>query len=151
MSDQRDPDGPPADVMDVAFTVPAHIAGTKWEPVYNEMLDRMRREASGLTMNTVQFLLIERIARFYVDMRLREDDGTQAQLSVKDQKEFNTFWLSMTQEFNKQLFNGQEKVREALVLEIQRILTNRLPLVKDDLERKNLRRALQEDFANLRF
>jgi hypothetical protein len=75
MSDQRDPDGPPADVMDVAFTVPAHIAGTKWEPVYNEMLDRMRREASGLTMNTVQILLIERIARFYVDMRLREETG----------------------------------------------------------------------------
>lgn len=151
MSDQRDPDGPPADVMDVAFTVPAHIAGTKWEPVYNEMLDRMRREASGLTMNTVQILLIERIARFYVDMRLREDDGTQAQLSVKDQKEFNSFWLSMTQEFNKQLLNGQEKVREALVLEIQKILSSRLPLVKDDTERKNLRRALQEDFASLRF
>ena len=40
---------------------------------------------------------------------------------------------------------------DALVLEIQKILTSRLPLVKDDTERKNLRRALQEDFANLRF
>jgi hypothetical protein len=57
----------------------------------------------------------------------------------------------MTQEFNKQLLNGQEKVREALVLEIQKILSSRLPLVKDDTERKNLRRALQEDFASLRF
>jgi hypothetical protein len=60
-------------------------------------------------------LLIERIARFYVDMRVREETGEINRSSaIKEQKEFNSFWLSMTVEFNKQLLNSQEKLRDAL-------------------------------------
>lgn len=128
---------------------PAHIRGTRWEPVYNEIVQRMRNEAKGLTMNTSQELLIERIATFYVEVRFREEDDTLPPLTMKEHAEFNKNWLDMVREFNKLLLSGQEKLREALVMEIQTILINRLSLIKDPEQRRELRRALQEDFARL--
>lgn len=148
MTEYRDPDAAPEDILQQAFVVPEHLTGTRWEPVYNEILERMTREANGLAMGTVQNLLMERIARFYVDMRHREEDP-ERELSIRDQKEFNSFWLSMTVEFNKQLKDSQDKLREALLLEVQGILLNRLNLIKDEAQRKAFRRALQEDFSNL--
>lgn len=149
MSTVRDLDAAPVDALADVLEVPAHIVGSKWEPIFVEILSRMQREASGLSLGTVQVLLMERIARFYVDMRYREENGQIQLLSIKEQKEFNSFWLSMTAEFNKQLLNSQEKLRDALILEMQGILMNRLPMVTDELERKNLRKALAEDFSRL--
>jgi hypothetical protein len=149
MDTVRNPDGPPADVLQDALSVPEHIKGTRWEPIFHEILDRMQREASGLSLGTVQTLLMERIARFYVDMRAREEDGTINRLSIKEQKEFNSFWLAMTVEFNKQLLGSQERLRDALVLAMQEILVQRLAMVSDEKERKALRVALAGDFAQL--
>jgi hypothetical protein len=149
MSTGQNEDAVYEDALDAALSVPQHIVGSRWEPIYHEILGRMKQEASGLSLGTVQILLMERIARFYVDMRMREEDGTINRLSIKEQKEFNGFWLTMTAEFNKQLLNSQEKLRDALILSMQEILLQRLPMVSDEQERKALRQALAADFAQL--
>lgn len=113
--------------------------------LHGAIVARLRREAAGLPMNTTQTLLLERIAHNYIVLRMKERSGgftTPAQ-----QKDFNTFWLSMTQEFNRLLMNNQDKMREALLLEISSIVMGGLDMIHDAEDRKALRRHFQAEFA----
>lgn len=95
-------------------------------------------------MNTVQTLLLERIATQYVTTKLREEQG---QLSLRDMKEQNAAWLSMTQEFNRLLLASEDKLREAMFREMQEIILGSLELITDDETRRNVRRHLAGEFA----
>lgn len=115
----------PLDALDEAFHLPENIEDTRLRTLYEVLVHRMRTEAKGLPMTTVQQLLIERIAYNYVVMRDRENGhhgGFQSSTSAKD---FNTFWLSMTQEFNRMLtkqetMSGNE--RKTLLKDIQQTI-----------------------------
>lgn len=138
-------DAPPLDGLAAAFRLPPEIAENEtYAALHTEIVDRLRREAAGLPMKTVQNLLIERIAYFYVAMKMREDTGEG---SLREQKELLTFWLSMTQEFNRLLEKNTEKLRDEMVLKVQNILKEALPLVQDVEDRKALRRELSAKFA----
>lgn len=94
------------DELDLAFKLPANVTDPDLRVLYEILVRRMRKEASHLPMNTVQLLLIERIAYNYIVMRSKEAANTVEEGAFShatQQKEFNTFWLSMTQEFNKQM------------------------------------------------
>lgn len=147
MSDPNPLDGPPADGLHAAFKLPPSIEGSEeMTGLHEEIVLRLRREASGLPMNTVQQLLLERIATFYVQTKMREQEG----VGVKELRELNSFWLSMTQEFNKLLTNSQDKLREAMFLDIQNILDTALKETVDDPNtRKKLRLRLAGEFAAL--
>jgi hypothetical protein len=115
----------PLDSLDGAFTIGDSIEDTRWRNLYEVLIHRMRREAADLPMNTVQQLLIERIARNYIELRIREDGGLEGFTSASAQKEFNTFWLSMTQEFNRMItkqetLSGNE--RKTLLRDIQQTI-----------------------------
>ena len=58
--------------LDGAFYLPEHIEDTNLRQLYEVLVSRMRREAATLPMNTVQQLLIERIAYNYIVMREKE-------------------------------------------------------------------------------
>ncbi len=109
--------------LDDAFTLPDAVSDAKLRSLYEVLVVRMRKEARDLPMTTVQQLLIERIAYNYIVLRSRENGEMGGFQSAAIQKDFNTFWLSMTQEFNRML-NKQET------------LTGN--------ERKNLLRAVQQ-------
>jgi hypothetical protein len=111
------------DALDDAFHLPDIIEDVRLRGLYEVLVARMRNEAADLPMNTVQQLLIERIAYNYIVLRDKEATGGFNTASV--QKDFNTFWLSMTQEFNRMLtktetMNGSE--RKALLREVQQII-----------------------------
>ena len=148
MTDDRSPlDGPPADALAAAFTLPDAIAEDETlQALYDELVSRMRREALGLPMNTGQNLLIERIASFYVQIRWRENNGL---FTPAQQKDFNTYWLALNSEFNKQLNASADKMREAMLADINQVVINAVDLIKDDETRRTVRRALAEGFATL--
>lgn len=153
MADSRcmttDPlDAAPADGLDAAFDLPEHIRDdARLVELHGEIVGRLRREASALPMSTVQTLLLERIAFYYVDLQYKERNNGFRRPT--EQKDYNTFWLSMTSEFNKLLVANQDKVREALLLEIQGIVNSALSLITDKTERQNVRRSLAVAFADI--
>lgn len=129
-----------------AFVLPEYIAqDERLSALHASVVTRLRREASGLPMNTVQHLLLERIAYNYVVIKHKEANNGFAR--ANEQKDFNTFWLSMTQEFNKLLMANQDKLREALLLEITSIVNDALSEISDPDERRSVRRNLATSFA----
>ncbi len=145
MSDVSPLDGPPADGLERAFRLPEDWDG-ELADLHQQIVQRMRREAAGLPMNTVQQLLMERIATSYVQAKMREETGA---LTLKDIKDQNAAWLAMTQEFNKLLQSGQDKLREALFAEIQTIIMNATEEITDPESLRNFRRRLAGDFASI--
>lgn len=140
-------DGPPVDGLQAAFTLPRIVAEDETlASLYDTMVARLRREAQGIPMNTVQQLLIERIASFYVQIKHKENTGT---FTMNQQKEFNSYWLSLTQEFNRLLQASDDKLREALLTDIQRIVSEALEVITDPEERRTVRRQLAGGFAEI--
>jgi hypothetical protein len=104
--------------LDRLFTLPEWIENTTLREAYEVIVARMRRESGRVPMNTIQQLLIERIAFNYIVLRVREtfplgDDQGFAHAGVV--KEFNTFWLSMTREFNDLLVKFRPAEKDAVM------------------------------------
>lgn len=140
-------DAAPADGLEHAFSIPDHIqTDERLVTLHAEMVQRLRREAAGLPMNTIQQLLIERIASFYVQIKYKENTNT---FTANQQKEYNSYWLQLTTEFNRLLQASDDKLREALLIEIQKIVGQAIDLITNPEDRKTVRRTLQEGFASI--
>lgn len=132
--------------LDAAFELPDIVQDEKLRALYEVLVHRMREEARHLPMNTVQQLLIERIAYNYIVLRSKEKGELGGFSHSGVQKDYNTFWLSMTAEFNRLMgksepLSGLE--RKALLKEIQQIITSTLSTVQD----KRVRAELLEKMA----
>jgi hypothetical protein len=142
------------DDLDAAFTLPEIVDDPKLRGLYEVLVHRMRKEAEPLPMNTVQQLLIERIAYNYIVMRCRENGELGGFTTAAVQKDFNTFWLSMTQEFNKMLgktetLNGNE--RKALLREVQQLILSTVNAsVNDPKTRSDLLVNMAAAFENVK-
>lgn len=140
--------------LDGAFYLPDHIDNQNLRELYEVLVSRMRKEASDLPMATVQELLIERIAYNYIVMREKERGALGGFSTTAAQKDFNTFWLSMTQEFNRMLtrsdaLSGNE--RKTLLREVQQlILTTVNSSVSDPRTRSNLLTHMAAAFENVK-
>lgn len=137
--------------LDVAFELPDVVADPKLRALYEVIVARMMSEASSLPMTTVQILLIERIAYNYVVLRCKErgELGGFAHSSV--QKDYNTFWLAMTSEFNKMLGKGDPLgggERKALLRDVQKIIAEILTSVADPKIRNELLERMATAFES---
>lgn len=88
-----------------AYALPDFVP-EELQVLHSELVSRLREEARHIPhMGTIAELLIERIAFNYILLRYKEgatDDNARVGFThERNQKEFNTFWLTMTQEFNK--------------------------------------------------
>jgi hypothetical protein len=123
----------PLDDLDYAFELPSVVTDAKLRSLYEVLVHRMRQEARHLPMNTVQQLLIERIATNYIVLRSKErgDLGGFAHAGV--QKDYNTFWLAMTAEFNRLLAKSDAAGdRVGLLKEMHSIIVNTLTTTLPD-------------------
>lgn len=140
--------------LDDAFHLPENIEDERLRGLYEVLVARMRSEASELPMNTVQQLLIERIAYNYIVLRDRENGAMGGFATANAQKDFNTFWLSMTQEFNRMLcksetMSGSE--RKALLREVQQLILQTVnSSVNDPKTRSNLLVSMAAAFENVK-
>jgi hypothetical protein len=97
--------------------------------MHEVLVKRFQAEAAHIPMNTVQQLLIERMATHYVFLRWKEGKTKDGQMSGfdhgRDFKDQNTFWLAMTQEFNRLLKqydpNAPEKQAERLANVLEQV------------------------------
>lgn len=141
-------DGAPLDALAPAFRLPPHIAAVEhYVDLHAEIVARLRREAAGLPMNTVQQLLLERIAANYVTIKWKEDRAEFVR--ANEQKDYNTFWLSMTIEFNKQLRENDDKLRQSMLAEVMKVTQEAMEIIEDKSVRQAVRRKLSEDFAHI--
>jgi hypothetical protein len=125
----------PMDDLDSIFTLPEDEDLTDdLRTMYEVIIARLRREANHLPMSTIQTLLLERIARNYIVLRLKESraPGQGGFAHATAQKEFNTFWLSMTVEFNRLLRASDAGGYEQTMREFASILTETLNEVLGD-------------------
>jgi len=141
----QNPDAPPANALDGAFALPERFRGQPLEEVYNEIVSRMRSESAGLPMNTLQTLMIDRIAFTYITMKDREANDSWSRPT--EMKELQGFWSSTTQEFNRLLNTSGDKAREALIAEVYKIVLEAIKLVSSEEELRKIRLKLAEDFA----
>lgn len=135
--------------LDAAFELPDVIQDAKLRTLYEVLVARMRREASHLPMNTIQQLLIERIAYNYIVLRSKERGELGGFAHSTVQKDYNTFWLTMTAEFNRMLgksdvMNGHD--RKALMRDMQAIIVNSVSGLRDPKERAEVLEKLAAEF-----
>lgn len=130
--------------MDSAFTLPESIDDEQLRTLYEVIVHRLRSEAAHLTMTTVQQLLIERIAYNYIVLRYNESNNGFAHSTA--QKEFNSFWLSMTQEFNRQVRQSDEEFRATLLNQVAGIFASVLD-TEDKETSSRLRSKFQDALA----
>jgi hypothetical protein len=135
------------DSLDDAFTLPPELVDNpRLQRLYEVIVSRMRRESQGVPMNTIQTLLMERIALNYIVMKAREQ-GLINPLSVAAQKDHQTWWLAMTAQFNKQLNKATEmEVKEKILLEVTNVIINVLSKVPDPKLKLQLKQDLMAGF-----
>ncbi len=140
--------------LDGAFFLPEHIEDPKLRDLYEVLVARMRKEASDLPMNTVQQLLIERIAYNYIVMRSKERGELGGFNTTAVQKDFNTFWLSMTQEFNRMITKADQMAgadRKQLLREVQQLILQTVnSSVTDPKTRSNLLTSMATAFEHVK-
>lgn len=128
--------------LDAAFDLPDEVCGDQGlRNLYEVIVARMRREAMYLPMNTVQQLLIERIAFNYITLKMKERHAVgdpEGFSTASVQKDFNTFWLSMTKEFNGLLDRSNKSARESILSEVRDLVLNTLSELTDPEERRSL-------------
>lgn len=142
------------DNLDAAFELPDIVEDEKLRALYEVLIYRMRKEAKNLPMNTVQQLLIERIAFNYIIMRLRERGEMGGFTTANASKDFNTFWLTMTQEFNRMLSKAETMgggERKELLREIQQLILQTVNAsVNDPKTRSDLLVNMASAFENVK-
>jgi hypothetical protein len=126
-----------------AVAARAHAA--RLRTTYEFVVDRLRREA-GKSLTTLELLLLERIAFNYVSMRGKEAAaGTERGFAhATAQKDYNTFWLALVQEFNKQTRQSDAEFREALVSQVGVIVKDLIATVEDPDLRQRLRAGMAD-------
>ncbi len=130
------------DEMDIAFELPANVTDVKLRKLFYVLVGRMRKEAAHIPMNTVQLLLIERIAYNYIIMRSKEAANTPQEGAFShatQQKEYNTFWLSMTQEFNKQVRATDAETKAQMMRVMAGVVADVLREIEDPVLQSKLR------------
>jgi hypothetical protein len=146
----RSDDLGPLDALDAAFNLPDEVCDDPGlRQLYEVIVHRMRREAQYLPMNTVQQLLIERIAFNYVVLRMREGQpvgSADGFAHATVQKDYNTFWLSMTREFNSLLERADKGNRDAILAEVRDLVLATLGGVSDAATRQDLMIKFSEAF-----
>jgi hypothetical protein len=145
---ELDPTVPPAgDAFEAAYRLPENFP-EQWRALHEEIITRLRNESRAVSMSTNMFMLIERMAYFYVGMKIREADS-EVPFSLKEQKEMLDFWLKMHAEFNKGIASTESKSRTTLLVEVQNVLRQSMKLIKDPLEKQQVNQFLNEEFARI--
>lgn len=131
-----------------AFRLPEAVAADPdLVELYVQTVNRMRQESRGIPMHTVQEFLLERIATQYVLIRYREIHNDWVGLGVTASRDANQQWLDLVKEWNKVLASGHEKLRDAVLQEVQQAVLDGIALVRAEEDRKALRLHFQERFA----
>ena len=142
MDDYRD--------LDSLFVLPDHIKD-HWRTDYEVLVARLRNEARGLPMNTIQQLLIERIAGLYIEIRWRESlkPGSAHSFSSAGALQANKDWLGLAREFNSALVRLGSVTSEALLGKVKTAIQDAVvEAIQDTPTRTEFMSRLSSGFAS---
>lgn len=138
--------------LDKAFTLPDWLENDDLRQVYEVIVARMRREANHIPMNTVQQLLIERIALNYIVLKFREsrplgdEQGFQHAGVIK---EWNTFWLASTKEFTDLLVKFRPSDKDSILAQVRDCMGEVLGTIADTELRNDLVQRFVKTFERV--
>lgn len=136
----RDLDAPPIDRLAESFVLPdGFLEDERVVAWYDEIVLRLRREAAGVQMNTIQQLLLERIAYSYAAMRRYE---LEENVNPRTHKDMMGVFQSLSDTFNRLLEKNNDKVHKENIGKIYGALNELLPLISDERERKEFQKGL---------
>lgn len=135
------------DSLEAAFELPAFVTEhPALVQLHGAICRRLRKEAEGVPMDTIQELLLERIAFNYIVMKARER-GVLSLGSERAQKDFQTFWLAMTNQFSKNLQKATAAEDRARTLrEVRDIVIDTLSQVEDKTTKDHLLHQFAQAF-----
>lgn len=143
---QSNPDVRPDQPLDDIFMLPEHLAQhpqiSRW---HDEQVRKLRADAAGVPMSSVQEMLLERIAFSYADMRYKE--MTNPNRTARDRRDDNAAFMGMLDSFNRLLEKHNDKIVTDMLLQVQEIIKEAIEMVSDESEKIALRRFLAEAFA----
>lgn len=133
------------DDLSAAFELPTFVTDRpRLQDLHRRIVNRLRKESEGIPMDTIQLLLLERIAFNYIVMKAREM-GALDLGNARTQKDFQTFWLAMTNQFSKNLQKATAaEDRERTLREVRDIVIDTLARGVDDKVTKD---KLLNEFA----
>lgn len=142
---------------ETAYRLPVFIPA-ELQILHGELLSRLRTEAEIIPhFTTIHELLIERIVFNYILLRFKEGGYTWTDANnvehtgtfehERNQKEFNTFWLTMTREFLAAVKGAvdAQALQEAFSKAAADAVTEALGSIPEEL-RPNFNKALQDAF-----
>ncbi len=141
-----------AEALDMFFTLPEWIDSFELRSGYEIIVARMRKEAEHVPLNTIQNLLIERVAFNYVALKYMEKTmvGEAGGFESTDVlKNWNTYWLKMTAEFNNLLVRFKPDDRKAVIGQVKDIIITVLNTIEDDTVRISVLTRLGRAFDAL--
>jgi len=137
------------DFEEELFRLPPRVTvDPRYVLIHKEFVKRLKNESAGLTMNTIQTALVERIANGYVLMRWHEDNPGNW-IGINTEKDFTLNWRALVTEFNKVLSTGQEKHWAEMKKTYRDIMTDGLRLIADPETRKTVREHYIREFSNI--
>lgn len=135
------------DALDRLFRLPEFIENATLREMYEVVVARLRRESSHVAMNTVQQLLMERLAFNYIVLRAREAlplGDPQGFADARSLRDWNTYWLACTKEFNDLLARNRPAATNEMIQRVQAAVAEVLGTVEDG----GLRNELIERFVH---
>ena len=139
----------PFDFAASVFRLPALLRNDPhYVALYEDFARRLQHDASGLSLNTLQVAIIERIASGYVIMRWHED-YPNSWVGLNTEKDFVQNWRGLVSEFNRALASGEDKRRDALKVTYQNIMLGALDLIKDTELKKLVLAHLVTQFTTI--
>jgi hypothetical protein len=114
------------DSLDCIFYMPEDMydADLRFHHMYEVIKTRLQREAVGLPLGTIQELLLERIASMYVTVKYRE--ATDGFKHASEQRELNSYLMSLFQEWNKVLRSAELEERQVMTKALLTVLVGSL-------------------------
>jgi hypothetical protein len=118
------------------FDLSEDIKSDELRLLFEQIVHRMRTEAAHLPMNTVQQLVIERIARCYVLMLQWERAG---KFSIPQQMKYTEFWMKLATQFNMMLLRAAPAAqRDAFLERIALIIAGVVSKMEDAEQKQKL-------------
>lgn len=135
------------EILAQLFQPPAEIRDNpEWRARYDALVRSLRRDSSGLPLDMAQMMLIERIASTYMRVSWFQSSGG---MSDNQLDKLNEMYLKYTTQFQKVLQASDEVLRQDLLQKMVTISTDAVKLIRNDDDRKAVRRHFQEKFAAL--
>jgi hypothetical protein len=139
----------PVESLDRLFALPEWVTDPDLCNSYEVLVARLRRETDHLPLNTLQQMRIERIVFNYIVLKFREAHAGSDHQFMDHLKDWNTYWASITREFDAVLRAWQPKEQDAIMHMVKLAVEEVIATIEDTGVRNDLVRRFPDTFKRM--